>query len=61
MGFRLKIRRKQHFITITHQALRHNCVSDSGFHGQDIFETFFQFPNHAPQLNLRILNKDSQI
>ncbi|WP_206054973.1 hypothetical protein, partial [Klebsiella sp. X1-16S-Nf21] len=42
----LKIRREQHFMTITPPTQRYYCAPDGNVHGQDIFETLFQSPNH---------------
>lgn len=38
--------RKQHFMAITHQIARQPGTPFNNIHGQKIFKTMIQFPNH---------------
>lgn len=46
MDFRLKKHRKQYFIVISYATSRNYCAPAPHVHGQEIFKTLFQIPNH---------------
>jgi len=46
MGYGLKTRQKQHFMTITFPMAHHYSIVDTAVHGQEIFKTMIHFPNH---------------
>lgn len=51
MGVRSKSHRKPHFIAISGIIARYHCSPEYYVHGQDIFKTLFQSPNHELHLN----------
>lgn len=54
MGVRSKSHRKPHFIAISGIIARYHCSPEYYVHGQDIFKTLFQSPNHERE---RILER----
>jgi len=51
-GFKVKIRRKQHFLTISYPVVRYQVTSGNKTHGQGFFKTLFQIPNHEQSTQL---------
>lgn len=54
MDLRLKNHRKQYFIVISYAASRDYCASAPHVHGQEIFKTLFQIPNHERDVDITI-------
>lgn len=49
MVLRSKKNRKSYFINTGATTSRHRCASDDNIHGQEMFKTMIQFPNHQAQ------------